>query len=293
MSETSSALEVGEANLPPPGMTESSSTPTEDGTELPPPIEIAKVAAILSRDRNLDRRKAIDEAIALCLEAGIRYAELVELTADQILKEVGDATLLDWALQRANRRKKKLRLYPDEARPGAEIKNKFFQGDLDQVRAYLQKKPAYLNMRKTRSVLSTIELYFLKTAHDHNLRNKEKIEELEKSWARLAKQRTKEMRRTVTVEEIRNGWQLTENDAIRRDGDREYEDFMNEAAVRADGISEGHHFRLGKVRYWELTEDFLDKLINFRRRLKEAHVGIRDLEAELKQRATAKRGKKG
>jgi hypothetical protein len=271
-------------------MSESSSTPKE-GTELPPPIEIAKVAAILSQGRNLDRKKAIDEAIALCLQAGIRYAELVELRLDQIVVELGDAALLDSALTTS--RPKKLRLYPDDAKPDVETRKQFFEGDLDQVRSYLQKRAAYLNMLKTRSVLSTIELYFLKTAHDHNLDNKEKIEELEKKYDRAAKQRTKESGRIVTVDEVRNGWELTEHDRVRRDGEREYEDFMDRAAVRADGTWEDHRFRPGKVLYWELPESFLDKLLNFRRTLKEGRVGIRDVEAELKRSAqAAKRGKK-
>src|SRR6266566_6385633 len=142
MRESSSAPEEGKANLPPRVMSESSSTPQEEGTELPPPIEIAKVAAILSRGRNLDRKKAIDEAIGLCLEAGIRYSELVNLTLDQIFLEVGDTALLDRVLEYLNR-SKELRLYPDNTRLDPETRSKFFEGGLDQVRSYLKRKLAY------------------------------------------------------------------------------------------------------------------------------------------------------
>ena len=96
MSESASAPKEGKANVPTSALSESSSTSKNEGTELPPPIEIAKVAAILSRGRNLARKEAIDEAIAFCLEAGIRYSELAKLTLDQIVLEVGDLALLDW-----------------------------------------------------------------------------------------------------------------------------------------------------------------------------------------------------
>jgi hypothetical protein len=131
-------------------MSESSSTPKEEQTELPPPIEIAKVAAILSQGRNLDRKKAIDEAIALCLQAGIRYGELVELRLDQIVTELGDEALLDWALKQINR-PKKLRLYPDaRLNPKTKIQSQLDRSD--EVRDYLVKHAPNLNWKKSRTV---------------------------------------------------------------------------------------------------------------------------------------------
>jgi hypothetical protein len=115
----------------------------------------------------------------------------------------------------------------------------------------------------------------------------------------VAKQKTKKLGRTVTVDEIRSGWHVPEYDpvshsapSLRRDGAGEYDDFLSQAAVCTDGKLEGHHFRHGKVLYWELPERFLHKLIDFRRRLKEKHVGVRELEAELKRSPAAKRGQK-
>ena len=58
-------------------------------------------------------------------------------------------------------------------------------------------------MKKTRSVLYTIKLYFLKTAHDHNLRNRKKIKKVEKQGARLAKKRMKKTGRPITIDQIR------------------------------------------------------------------------------------------
>jgi len=138
--------------------------------------------------------RAIDEAIALFLRAKVRYDELVGLTFDQVLKEVGDLALLDRISEREGP-PKKLRLYPDNARVDPETQKQFFHDRLDEARSYLQEKAPYLHMRKTRSVLDTIRLYFLKTAHDHNLHNKKKIEELERQFAQAAKQRTKQMGR--------------------------------------------------------------------------------------------------
>ena len=287
MSESASASKEDKA-LPTPAVSQSSSTPKEERTDLPPPIEIAKVAAILSRGRNLDRKEAIDEAIAWCLEAGFRYAELVELPLDQIFREVGDTALRDWGLALVSR-SKKLRLYPDNARVDPETRIQFFDGNFDEARSYLHKKLPYLNMKKTRSVLFTIKLYFLKTAHDHNRRNRKKIEKVEKRCARLAKKRTKKIGRPVTIDEIRNGMQLWD-DQIRRDGNHEYDDFMDRAAVRAEGTSEGHHFRPGKVFYWELPESFLDKLVRFRLDVKKMPGGIRSLQSQL--RAKTQQGKK-
>jgi hypothetical protein len=279
MNESSPAFEERKTDIPSPARSDSFSSPNEK-IDLPPPIEITKIAAILIRGGILDKKAAIDEALALYLQTEARYNELGELTFERLLKEIGDLGLLDWVSERAGRRKK-LRLYPDKARVDSETQRRFFDGQLDKVRSYLHKKAAYLSMKKTRSVQSTIRLYFRKTAHDHNLKNKKKIEELEKELSRLAKQRTREKGRTVTVEEIQNGMQLW-HDQTRRDGDREYDDFMSKAAVWADG----------NLLYWELSEGFLETLIDFRRGLKERHIGIRDLEAELKHAVAAKRGKK-
>src|SRR5206468_10080051 len=95
-------------------MSESSSE-AENKTDLPPPLEIAKIAAVLCWDSGLDKKAAIEQAIILCLKAAIRYGELVPLTLDQIISELGDAPLLDWALENM-KPAKKLRLYPDDAR---------------------------------------------------------------------------------------------------------------------------------------------------------------------------------
>jgi len=285
MSESSPAPEEDKTDVPPPAITEPPLI-TKDKTHLPPPIEIAKIAAILSRG-GCSTRNAIDEAIALYFQAEARYSELAGQSLGQILKEVGDLPLLDWISERAGQ-PKKLRLYPDNAQVNAEIRRQFFEGPLDQVRSYLHKKAPYLNMRKTRSVLDTIKLYFLKTAYDHNQQNNEKIEELEKRWAQTAEQATKESRRTVTIDEVRNGWELTEHDPVRRDGEREYEDFMDQAAVRTQGTWQGHHFCPGKELYWELPETFLDKVIAFRRNVKKTRGGIRAVRDRVSKASTKK-----
>ena len=116
-------------------MSESSSPPKNEGTELPPPIEIAKVAAILSRGRNLTRKEAIDEAIAFCLEAGIRDSELAKLTLDQIFLKIGDLALLD---RISERQPNKLRLYPDNAKVDAKTRSQFFDGAFDEARSYFK-----------------------------------------------------------------------------------------------------------------------------------------------------------
>src|SRR5438445_798796 len=70
------------------------------GVTLPLPIEIAKIAAILSRGRNSEAGD-IDDAIKLFLRAAIRCEELDELSLDQIAEKVGDRELLDLLSQEA------------------------------------------------------------------------------------------------------------------------------------------------------------------------------------------------
>ena len=80
------------------------------------------------------------------------------------------------------------------------------------------------------------------------------------------------------------------DDQIRRDGGLEYEDFMDRAAVRAEGTREGDHFRPGKELYWELPESFLDKLVRFRLNVKKTPGGIRSLQIQF--RAKTQQGEK-
>ena len=269
MSESSSRSGEDKPILSPAATSESPSVPKSKETELPPPVEIAKIAAILSRDRNL-QASDIDNAIKLFLRADIRCEELSKLSLDQIAEKVGALDVLDLLAERAGT-SRKLRLYPDRARIDEKTRKDFFNGDLDQVRSYLDHKAQYLRLKTTRSVLDSIRLYFLKKAFDHNERYADSIKKFEEQLPRLAREQSENLRRTVTIDEIRNGVAVsvqTQNDQRRRDGEAEYEEFIERAAARDDKE---------KVIYWELTESFLNKLISFRRSVKETPGGIQAL----------------
>lgn len=245
-------------------MSESSSTPKEELTELPPPIEIAKVAAILSQGRNLDRKKAIDEAIALCLQAGLRYEELVELRLDQIVMELGDTALLDLALKKINR-PKKLRLYPDGAKIDPETKSRFFQAGLDPVRHYLAKRAPNLNWNKSRTVREAIELFHLDHTHIHNEENAKAIRSLERKHEKMAKELAKESGKPL---DFRDGMDIPDQQR-RLNGPTMFDHFMDGCAVWDESHSEGSGQNHGmkrpkRVLYWEFEQPFLNALVRWR-----------------------------
>jgi hypothetical protein len=252
-------------------MSKSPSTPKEERTELPPPIEIAKVAAILSQGRNLDRKKAIDEAIAFCIQAGIRYEELIDLRLNQIVMELGDAALLDSASEITSR-SKKLRLYPDKANVDVETQKQFFEGSLDAVRSYLSKKAPHLNWTKSRSVRDAIELFHLDRARRHNDKNAAAIASLERKHQKMARKVNK------TVERIREGMHIGD-DERRFDGRAMFDEFMAKRAEFEEGGP--------RVRYWELEDSFLDSLIAWRRDVKK-RGGIKALTKQLKGNSSRK-----
>jgi len=233
----------------------------ESKTVLPPPIEIAKIAAVLIRGGEMDRSAAIDQAIALCFHADSRYAQLVDLPLDQIIMKLADPTLVDLALENLNR-PKKLRLYPNGAKLDPETKIKFFQGGLDPVRNYLSKQASNLHWNTSRTVREAIELFHLDRARIHNEKNMDAIRSLERKHRKMAKERGQ------TFDFFRNGMHIPP-DQLRLDGPAMFDQFMQGCAVWDKGESEGsgqnHGLnRRGHVLYWEIEQPFLNKLVRWR-----------------------------
>jgi hypothetical protein len=69
-------------------VSQSSSTPEARKSILPPPVEIAKIAAALRRSAALPTKEAIDEAIALYLETGLSIVQVAMETEDLALLDL-------------------------------------------------------------------------------------------------------------------------------------------------------------------------------------------------------------
>jgi hypothetical protein len=259
-------------------MSESSSAPEEGKSNLPPPVEIAKMAAALRGALKLDRKEAIEEAIALYLEAAIRYDQLAGLPVDQIALELEDSSFPDRLFE--NIQSPKLRLYPDDAKLDPETKSQYFSAGLDPVREYLFKQTKNLHWNKSRTVREAIKLFYLDRAYIHNEENAGAIRSLEREHKKLVKEKG------VTIETRRNAMSIRGRQ-LRWDGPARFNKFMERCATREDIDSEGsgENHALGRperVLYWELQESFLNELVRWRLNVKK-RGGIKALAKALKK----------
>jgi hypothetical protein len=149
MSESASGSKEGEANVPTPAATKSSSAPKEEGSELPPPIEIEKghpgltaldlanLALRLDPDRcRSNPKEAFKKALEFYQHACFWVDEHASQDPLWILLDASNEALLDEALRGIGKKNledaatKRLRFYPKNAAAD------------DQVRQFLRlKKP--------------------------------------------------------------------------------------------------------------------------------------------------------
>lgn len=197
-------------------MSESSSAPEECKSNLPPPVEIAKIAAAL-RDRTLDKEAAIEEAIAFYLAAKVRYEQLAALPVHQIASELEDSSFLDRLFE--TKKGPKLRLYPDGAKLDPETRSQYFSAGLDPVRKYLLKQAKNLHWNNSRTVLEAIKLFYLDRAYTNNKEYAEEIRSIDR-------QNKKRVESGVPIESLYNERRLNGPVIFNR--------FMDRCATRED-----------------------------------------------------------
>jgi hypothetical protein len=244
-------------------MSESSSAPEEIKPNLPPPVEIAKIAAALRRGPRLDKDAAIEEAIAFYLAAKVRYDELAALPVDQILSKLQDSYFLDRLF--APIKSPKRRLYPDGAKPDLETKSQYFSGGLDPVRQYLFDQAKHLHWNKSRTILEAIELFKLDRAYTNNEEHAEEIRSIDR-------ENKKRVEDGVPIERLYNEWRMDGpvilNRFMNRCTTREREDIDSEVSEENDAPG-----RPGRVLYWEFEESFLNDLVRWRLDVKKKKRG--------------------
>jgi hypothetical protein len=254
-----------------------SEDPNLGGASLPPPVEIAKIAAAL-RDRTLDKKTAIEEAIAFYLAAKVRCEQLAALPVHQIASELEDLSFPLFA----SRESLKLRLYPDGAKLDPETSSQYFRDGLDPVREYLFRQATNLHWNKSRTVLEAIKLFYLDRAYINNEENVEAIRSLEREHKKLVKERG------VTIETRRNGISIRCRQ-LRWDGPARFNKFMEDCVTWEDIDAErsGEDYVIGppaRILYWEFHESFLNKLVRWRLDLKKKQRGgIKALAKKLKK----------
>jgi len=151
----------------------------------------------------------------------------------------------------------------------------------DPVKQYLLERAKEFNWKKTRSVLTAIERYFIYCANTHNRKNAAKIAELEAEHERMARERN------TTVEKLRNGMEIP-NDQRWQDWKQEYDDFVIKAqrpppeeeieyVQHPNNKIEVKTKPVTKVEYWLIGKQQLDHLIAWRRGLKKNKINWRGI----------------
>jgi hypothetical protein len=220
---------------------------------LPPPIEIAKLAALLDPKacRGPRANDVLRKAVGL-VAAATWTLEYFEELPDLKRMEQKVSWMVDFGFKdtlindmvAAN----KLRLYRE------------FRAD-DLVKKHLKDQCAWLEIKTTRSVLELIEKYFANSANIHNGKHAEAISALEEQHEKMARERN------TTVERLRNGMGIPDNERWR-DAKYNYEDFLSKAQVPQPYADDKGELIKPKVEYWQIDKDFLDALVVWRRYLK-------------------------
>ena len=275
---------------------------------LPPPLQLAKLAALLDGPDQLCRN-APEAAVVVAARFFLKVVECHEhfasLKPDDLLILLSATELPtkpelrfdDGILEIYNRRKAERearRLYSDHAKPTADERERYFEGGLDEVRSYLTEHADIFDWKTTQAVLDNILRYFKDLAREHNNKNESAIaayqEEFEKQYeASLRKFAESESIEVSAVSEanktkVRKWVSRTmrpHEDQKKQTGKEQFRTYLRTYAIRNPSSPCGYAYDPTSPKhiiYWELPVSYLDTLIAWRRVVAKRPGGAKSLD---------------